>query len=144
VNKELPLVYSCSGCSSAAQMANQLAVWLDRNGVAEMSCIAGVGGGVAGLVRTAQGGRPILALDGCALACVSASLARAGVVADAHLVLSDHGVKKRRHAAFDETQATEVYVRQVLPAAGALAKRSRSRVGAWQDQATIQGAGDAD
>src|SRR5690606_2179578 len=60
-----PLVYSCSGCSSAAQMANQLALWLDREGAAEMSCIAGVGGGVTGLVRTAQAGRPILALDGC-------------------------------------------------------------------------------
>jgi len=36
-----PLVYSCSGCSSAAQMANYIAVQLDRMDVAEMSCIAG-------------------------------------------------------------------------------------------------------
>lgn len=84
-----PLVYSCSGCSSAAQMANQLALWLDRSGEAEMSCIAGVGGDVTGLVRTARAGRPILALDGCVLHCVSACLARAGVRADAHLTLSD-------------------------------------------------------
>ena len=54
----LPLVYSCSGCSSAAQMANQLAIRLDREGLAEMSCIAGVGGGVPGLVKTARSGRP--------------------------------------------------------------------------------------
>ncbi|MFB6195347.1 MAG: putative zinc-binding protein, partial [Haloplanus sp.] len=47
---ELPLVYSCSGCSSAAQMANDLAVRLDRERVAEMSCIAGVGGDVGPLV----------------------------------------------------------------------------------------------
>ena len=40
----LPLVYSCSGCSSAAQLANHLAVRLDRDERAEMSCIAGVGG----------------------------------------------------------------------------------------------------
>lgn len=40
-NNKLPLVYSCSGCSSAAQMANALAVRLDREKVAEMSCIAG-------------------------------------------------------------------------------------------------------
>lgn len=39
-----PLVYSCSGCSSAAQLANHVALQLDRRGVAEMSCIAGVGG----------------------------------------------------------------------------------------------------
>jgi uncharacterized metal-binding protein len=33
----LTLVYSCSGCSNAAQLANHLAVRLDRTGVAEMS-----------------------------------------------------------------------------------------------------------
>ncbi|MDH7453822.1 putative zinc-binding protein [Luteimonas composti] len=115
-----PLVYSCSGCSSAAQMANQLALWLDRAGAAEMSCIAGVGGGVAGLVRTAQSGRPILALDGCVLHCVSACLAQAGVQADAHLTLSDYGVAKRRHADFDQAQARAVFEAQVLPAARAL------------------------
>jgi uncharacterized metal-binding protein len=49
-----PLVYSCSGCSSAAQMANHLAIRLDRDNQAEMSCIAGVGGGVPGLVKTAH------------------------------------------------------------------------------------------
>ncbi|HAQ85985.1 MAG TPA: zinc-binding protein, partial [Pseudomonas sp.] len=42
----LPLVYACSGCSNVAQLANTLAVRLDRAGLAEMSCIAGVGGRV--------------------------------------------------------------------------------------------------
>ena len=55
---DLPLVYSCSGCSSAAQMANHIAVQLDRRGEAEMSCIAGVGGDVSQLVRIAHSGRP--------------------------------------------------------------------------------------
>ena len=121
MSRDLPLVYSCSGCSSAAQMANHLALRLDRAGAAEMSCIAGVGGGVTGLVRTAQGGRRILALDGCVLKCVSACLAKAGVVADAHLVLSEHGVKKRQHADFDPAEAQRVYGAAVLPAAQALA-----------------------
>ena len=123
MNRKSPLVYSCSGCSSAAQMANWLAIRLDRDGAAEMSCIAGVGGGVTGLVRTAQSGRPVLALDGCVLACVSACLAGAGVSADIHLVLSDHGVKKRRHADFDQAQAADIYIREVLPAATTLAER---------------------
>lgn len=116
-----PLVYSCSGCSSAAQMANQLALWLDREGHAEMSCIAGVGGGVPGLVRTAQGGRPILALDGCVLACVAACLSRAGVRPDAHVLLSDFGVKKRKHADFDPDEARTLYRREIVPAVQALA-----------------------
>ncbi|MGB3392947.1 MAG: putative zinc-binding protein [Stenotrophomonas sp.] len=120
MSKSLPLVYSCSGCSSAAQMANHLALQLDRAGAAEMSCIAGVGGGVTGLVRTAQSRRPILALDGCVLRCVSACLGNAGVVADTHLVLSDYGVKKRKHADFDAAEAEALYLAQVLPAAQAL------------------------
>ena len=115
------LVYSCSGCSSAAQMANQLALWLDRDDIAEMSCIAGVGGGVAGLMRTAQSGRRILALDGCMLACASACLTRVGIKSGKHLLLSDFGVKKRKHADFDAAEARAIYQWQVVPAARALA-----------------------
>jgi uncharacterized metal-binding protein len=127
MNNRAVLVYACSGCSSAAQMANHFAIRLDRDGAAEMSCIAGVGGGVTGLVRTAQSGRPILALDGCVLKCVSACLATAGITADTHLLLSDHGVKKRTHADFDAVQAAEVYERAVRPAAVALKINVRAR-----------------
>lgn len=102
-------------------MANHFALRLDREGAAEMSCIAGVGGGVPGLVRTAQSRRRILALDGCEMRCVAACLARAGVVADAHLVLSDYDVKKRQHVDFDPDEAARVYAGAVLSAVHALA-----------------------
>ncbi|QNM95138.1 putative zinc-binding protein [Chitinimonas koreensis] len=104
---ERPLVYACSGCSSVAQLANDLAIALDRQGEAEMSCISGVGGGVPMLVKLARSGRPILALDGCALACVAACLGNAGVQPDVHLVLNRLGAKKRYHSdcADEERQA---------------------------------------
>ena len=92
-----PLVYSCSGCSSAAQLANHVAVRLDREGVAEMSCIAGVGGDVPKLVKLARSGRPIIALDGCPLVCVKSSLARHGITPARHFQLHEYGVKKRNH-----------------------------------------------
>lgn len=44
-------------------MANHLALQLDRAGLAEMSCIAGVGGGVEGLVRTARSGRRLVLVE---------------------------------------------------------------------------------
>ncbi|MEP6965428.1 MAG: putative zinc-binding protein, partial [Polaromonas sp.] len=96
-----PLVYACSGCSSAAQLANHVAVRLDRSGVAEMSCIAGVGGDVPSLLKTALSGRPILALDGCPLVCVKSSLARHGITPDRHYQLQHYGVRKRQHEDFD-------------------------------------------
>ncbi|WP_051347765.1 putative zinc-binding protein [Asinibacterium sp. OR53] len=103
--EEIPLVYSCSGCSSAAQMANYLALRLDRNGLAEMSCIAGVGGNVKSLVRKALSGRKIVAIDGCPLACVRACLGNHGVVPSLHVQLWDHGVKKQNHIDFDPNEA---------------------------------------
>lgn len=106
--RNLPLVYSCSGCSSAAQAANYIALKLDREGEAEMSCISGVGGNVPHLVNIAKSGRPIVALDGCPLACTLHCLAERGLAADYHLLLHEHGVKKRYHADFDREQADHV------------------------------------
>lgn len=107
----IPLVYSCSGCSSAAQMANHLAVQLDRHGLAEMSCIAGVGGDVPQLVKVARSGRPILAVDGCPLHCVANCLQRHGVVAERHVTLSEFGVRRRPHEDFDPDHASRLLER---------------------------------
>ena len=103
-----PIVYSCSGCSSAAQLANHVALRLDRCGAAEMSCIAGVGGDVPHLMKTARSGRPIIALDGCPLVCVKSTLARHGIEPARHYQLQQYGVKKRAHEDFDPVQAALV------------------------------------
>ena len=105
---DLPLVYSCSGCSSAAQLANHVALQLDRLGLAEMSCIAGVGGDVPHLLKIANSGRPIVALDGCPLACVKSCLARHGLRPDRYHPLHTQGVRKRQHQEFDLAQAAQV------------------------------------
>jgi uncharacterized metal-binding protein len=108
-DSKLALVYSCSGCSSVAQLANVCAVRLDREGKAEMSCISGVGGGVPSLLKLAQSGRPILALDGCALSCVSACLKNAGVTGYHHLVLNREGAKKRFHSDANAEEESRVW-----------------------------------
>lgn len=114
--EKLPLVYACSGCSSAAQLANQMALRLDHAELAEMSCIAGVGAGVKPLARTARSGRPILALDGCPLHCVRHALALQGVTPSVHVDLSDHGVHKDLHRLPDANESEEAWSHIVLPA----------------------------
>ena len=103
-----PLVYSCSGCSSAAQLANHLALALDRDGQAEMSCIAGVGAGIKPLVELARSGRPLVAIDGCALACAKACLAQQGLAPQLHVTLSEWGIRKRKHQDFDLADAARM------------------------------------
>jgi len=115
-DKPLPVIYSCSGCSSIAQLANRVAVELDHDGEAEMSCIAGVGGGVKTLVKKAHAAPEIIALDGCQLRCVEACLKQQGLAADHHLVLTDLGIKKSYHQSFQEDEVVQVkaVVRQLI------------------------------
>jgi len=103
-----PLIYSCSGCSSAAQMANFIAIKIDRKEIAEMSCIVGVGGNVKKLVKTALSGRKIIAIDGCPLACAKACLSNHSLTPDLHIELTRYGVPKRNHEDFNQQQADEL------------------------------------
>lgn len=75
-----------------------------------MSCIAGVGGNVKALVKTAKSERPIVVIDGCPLACAKACLNNHGIQPDMHVKLSDSGVKKRQDHDFDKAEADEIYV----------------------------------
>lgn len=104
----LPLIYSCSGCSSAAQLANHLAIRMDRSATAEMSCLAGLGGDVKALVRLAKSGRPVVMLDGCPLQCGRHTLARHDVHPQLHWDLSRRGVAKRKHEDFDPADAARL------------------------------------
>ena len=99
-HSRLPLVYSCSGCSNIAQLANQVAIELDRECVAEMSCIAGVGGGVKSLVKKAKSGRKIIAFDGCHLHCVKSCLANHQIESTFHYTLTEFGIRKKYHLDF--------------------------------------------
>jgi uncharacterized metal-binding protein len=120
-----PLVYSCSGCSSAAQAANTLAVRLDRAGHAEMSCIVGVAAEVPSLVRVAESGRPMVVIDGCPLACSSHALGNRGLAPTEYIDLSRHGVKKRLHQDAPAGQLEELWEDVILPAVERAARRAK-------------------
>ena len=107
-HNELPLVYSCSGCSNIAQLANQIAIELDRDHIAEMSCIAGVGGGVKSLVKKAKSGRKIISFDGCHLHCVKSCLSKHDIESTYHYTLTDYGIKKKYHMDFSPEDAIKI------------------------------------
>ncbi len=103
-------------------MANSIAIALDRGKIAEMSCIAGVGGDVESLVALAKSGRPIVVLDGCPLTCAARCLNRHGIEPKLHYVLSDFGVKKLLHADFD-TEAAKELTEVIAPEVACLQKK---------------------
>ncbi len=105
------MVYACSGCSDTGELADRIARKLARDGVAEMSCIAGVGGCVRPLLNTAKSAAQVLAIDGCPLACVANTLRVAGVRDYEHLELHKLGFRK------GQTPLTEEHVRTGVEAA---------------------------
>jgi len=90
-----PIVYACSGCSNLAEMAHNISLNLDDDGIAEMSCVSGVVGKVIPMIELANSGRPIIAIDGCDLSCTKACLEVSGLHADYYYQISDLGFEKR-------------------------------------------------
>lgn len=92
------MILACSGGSNVGQLANQAAVELTREGDGALFCLAGLGGGLPGLIEAAraaaqaEGG--VLAIDGCELACARATMERAGVPVGEHLVVTALGLPK--------------------------------------------------
>lgn len=110
----LPILYSCSGCSSVAQLANDIAIKLDRDGHAKMSCIAGVGGGVTPLVREAKQAKQIVILDGCPLSCCRHCLAKEDINPTLSINLHHFGVKKKQGEDYNPTDFSRVYEEVLL------------------------------
>jgi uncharacterized metal-binding protein len=93
-SKPSTVVYACSGCSDAGELADRIARQLTREGAAEMSCLAGIGGRVKSLVNKAASAERILAIDGCPLNCTRHTLELAGFKNFEHLELHQLGFRK--------------------------------------------------
>ncbi len=93
-----PMILACSGGSNVGQLTNQAAVELHREGHGRMFCLAGLGGGVAGLVKAAREAGEVIVLDGCPLGCARASVEQAGVRADRYVLVTDLGIEKVKDA----------------------------------------------
>ena len=89
----LPIVFACSGCSNAGQLANRMALELDRRGHAQMSCLAGVGAGKRHFLKQLHQ-REVWIIDGCPIECALGIFQQVQQRADAHIRLHTLGVQK--------------------------------------------------
>ena len=106
--KPTTVVYACSGCSDAGEIADRIARQLTREGAAKMSCLAGIGGRVKSLVSTAENAERILVVDGCPLNCAAHTLKLAGFKNFAHLELHKIGMRKNYCSVTEERIAAGV------------------------------------
>jgi len=88
-----PILFACSGCSNAGQLANDVAHELDRRGVAEMSCLAGIGAAKPLFLKKLQQ-RKVWIIDGCPIHCSLGVFDQVHEHIDVHVRLHDLGVRK--------------------------------------------------
>lgn len=100
-----PIIYSCSGCSDAGELADLVARRLSKQGIGEMSCLAGIGGRVKPLMMKAQKAQHIIVVDGCPLNCARHTLLGAGFDQFQHVELHKLGHRKGSCPVTDERVA---------------------------------------
>lgn len=105
------LVYACSGAADTGEIADRAARKLDAENKAWMSCLAGIGGRVSGLMVNAAAAPALLAIDGCPQDCAKKTLELAGFTDIRHVRVTDLGFRK------GQTPAGEAAIRAVADAA---------------------------
>jgi uncharacterized metal-binding protein len=97
------LIFPCSGSADVGEIADRTARKLTCDGVGKMSCLAGIGGGVAGMIESAKGASGVLAIDGCPIDCAKKTLEKAGINGFVHVRVTDYGMKKGESPVTDES-----------------------------------------
>ncbi|HYA79218.1 MAG TPA: putative zinc-binding protein [Candidatus Nitrosopolaris sp.] len=92
---------------------------LTREGAAQMSCLAGIGGRVKSLVMRAENAERILVVDGCPLNCAAHTLWEAGFQKFDHLELHKIGMRKGSCPVTEEKVAAGVHAaKKILSGVG--------------------------
>ncbi len=97
------LIFACSGAADVGEIADKAARKLTREGKGRMFCTAGLGGQISGILKTTEAAERVLAIDGCPLNCVKASLEQAKFTTFRHLQLADLGLEKGKSPATEES-----------------------------------------
>jgi len=114
------LVYPCSGAADTGEISDRAARLLDSEDKAWMSCLAGIGGRVSGLMASAAGAPTLLAIDGCPQDCARKTLELAGFTDIRHLRVTDLGLQKGK------SPPDQAAIRRTADAAAALLKPSHA------------------
>jgi uncharacterized metal-binding protein len=105
-------VVACSGASNVGQIANQAAIDLAKEKVAGFFCLAGVGGHIAGMVKSAREAGLMISIDGCPVKCAAKTLQHADIEPAIQIVVTELGIEKS-HDLFPDEKACSKVVEKV-------------------------------
>ncbi len=95
------LIYACSGAADVGEIADRVVRRLRAEGQYLMTCLAGVGAGLAGYVESAKGADENITIDGCNVSCAKKALERIGVSPTSY-ILTELGLVKGKTAVTEQ------------------------------------------
>ena len=96
------LIFACSGAADVGAISDQAARKLTSDGVGQMFCLAGIGGGIEAIMQKSKTASQILAIDGCGLDCAKKTLANAEIHNFKQLRVTDLGLEKGKSQVNEE------------------------------------------
>jgi len=109
------LIACCSGASNVGQAANNAMIELDKQGIGNAFCLAGVGAALSGFIESAKAGKTIV-IDGCPTKCGKKAFEKYGIAPTQHFVVTEMDIEKNHK--FDsldmETKTVVDYIKSYL------------------------------
>ena len=104
-DKKISLLYACSGAANTGLLSDQTARRLSKDGIGNMTCLAGIGANLSGFVESAKVAKNVL-IDGCPVACGKKMFDKLDLSYE-HLIITNFGVVKGK------TEITEDVIARV-------------------------------
>lgn len=101
-------IFPCVGAANVGQLSNRIAIELEKQGIGNLMCTAGIGARAPGLMKSAEASDRIITIDGCPVNCASKTLELAGFKVDKHIVISELGIKKSKDRDLKDNEIFEV------------------------------------
>jgi uncharacterized metal-binding protein len=100
--KKTLVVYVCGGSADVGELTDRAARRMDREGIASMSCLAGIGARDADITFKAEYATRVLLMDGCPKACSRRTFENAKLHRFVHFDLSAIGLPKGKSSVTEE------------------------------------------
>ena len=109
------LIATCSGASNVGQAANNAMIELDKAGIGNAYCLAGVGAALSGFIESAKAAKTIV-IDGCPTKCGKKAFEKYGITPTQHFVVTEMGIEKNHKFDSLDTETKKVvdYIKSYL------------------------------
>lgn len=87
-------MFACSGAADTAEIADRAVRQVNKERLARMHCLAGIGGHAEPITVNTRAANSIVAVDGCDTDCARRTLEQAGFKGFAHIRVTDPGMEK--------------------------------------------------